>query len=119
LEKTMARIIGPPAQITGEDDLRVRVEREIHGKSWDFDFVTPREQWETLFGWHSSGTSLRSPADAYEHAKPFWDDVAERIADALAKDAQEGAQMRTAQVISPNLEWLQDQYQAHLAKRGA
>jgi hypothetical protein len=104
----MAEFVGPD---TLPPDMRLRVRRELHGKSWWLDLIVPESQWGELYE-KLPGVPPDGARDAYQRSRPFWDWLAERNADDLSQQASPDAATRRVEWEVDNLKWLLSRYEA-------
>lgn len=102
----------------GTDDLALRVEREINGKTWFFDTVIPRDQWEDLFRVNSPEGRTMETQGVYDEAKDFWNYLAEICADQMQEGIDADAANRHAKIIWSGLNQLEHQYRLFQQSRG-
>ena len=100
-------VIGP----LPKDRLKLRAERQIiQGKRWVFDTVIPRDQWEDLFSVNAPDGRQMSSKDAYEHARVFWDHLADKKADEQMGSVDPASHKRQIEYVWPNLGSLERAY---------
>ena len=106
---------------SGGDNIVVQVQRRLHDQSWWFQLEIPQEFWEDLFNVNGPqpGAEVSVPQPprmtmpgAYERARPFWDSLAERNADALEQSITGPAPHRHLPHTWPDLPSLQRAYDA-------
>ena len=93
-----------------KDRLTLRSERQIQGKRWVVDTVIPRDQWEDLFSVNALGGPQMSSKDAYDHARVFWDHLADEKADELLGGVDPASPKRQIKFVWPNLPSLEHAY---------
>jgi hypothetical protein len=86
------------------------VERTLHGKKWRIALILPQTLWEDLFRWNAPYTSTKSAWDAYQHAHPFWDALAERNADEASGETNPDSPVRQIEAAANSLPWLEAEY---------
>jgi hypothetical protein len=92
-------------------DMRLRVERILHGKSWWFDLLVPEMYWGEFYE-KQPGKPPLGARDAYLRSQPFWDWLAERNADNLAQHASPDAAVRRAEWEVGDFGWLPEQFKS-------
>ena len=88
-----------------KDRLRLRATRQIKDKRWAFDTVITRDQWEDLLG----GPKMNME-EAYNHARDFWDHLADKKADELMGGAEQASPTRQIEYFWPDLASLERAY---------
>ena len=89
-----------------KDRLRLRAQRQIHGKQWALDTVIPLKQWNDLL----DGPPEMSWEEAYNHARDFWDHLADKKADELMGGAEQASPTRQIEYFWPDLASLERAY---------
>ena len=106
---------------SGSDNIVIQVQRRLYDQTWWFQLDIPQVFWEDLFNVNSPQPGAEVPvpqppemtmSGAYEHAKPFWDSLAERNADALKQSITGRAPQRHLLHTWPDLLSLQRAYDA-------
>ncbi len=82
-----------------------RATRQIKDKRWAFDTVITRDQWEDLLG----GPKMNME-EAYNHAREFWDHLADKKADELMGGAEQASPTRQIEYFWPDLASLERAY---------
>ena len=90
--------------------LWLRATRQIEGKRWVFDTVIPRAQWEDLFSVNVPAGPKMNSVKAYNHARAFWDHLADQKADELLGGVDPASPNRRIEYVWPDFGLLERAY---------
>ncbi len=90
--------------------IRLRVTRQIEGKRWIFDTVIPHANWEDLLEVNAPNGPKMSSIVAYNHARDFWDHLADQKADELMGGVSSASSDRQIEYVWLDFESLERAY---------